>query len=109
PLSSPTMCVPSVPPKLMPLLHWTAERERSSSAGGPSHQYILLPRMELVVYRVQSCFQHVRIDLGRRQVGVPEHDLNGSKVGAPLEQVRRERVSQNMRAQRPRHASFDPV
>jgi hypothetical protein len=32
----------------------------------------------------------VRVELGRGQVGVPEHLLHGAEVGAPLEEVRRE-------------------
>jgi hypothetical protein len=36
------------------------------------------------------------IDLGRREIRVPEHALHGAKVSATLEQVGRERVAQHM-------------
>src|SRR6185312_8226095 len=45
----------------------------------------LLPGMKLVVRRTQPRFEHVRVDLSRRQVGVPEHHLNHPQVGAAFE------------------------
>jgi len=39
----------------------------------------------------------MRVDLGGRDVGMAEHGLDGAKVGAPLEQVARERSEQGMR------------
>ena len=39
-----------------------------------------------------SAVGHVRIDLGRGEICVPEHLLDASKVGASLEEMRRERV-----------------
>ena len=38
----------------------------------------------------------MRVDLGRRQVGVAEQFLNGTQVGATVEQVRREAVAQRV-------------
>ena len=40
---------------------------------------------------------HVRVALGRREIGVPEHLLHGAEIGAPLEQMRRERVAEQVR------------
>ena len=40
---------------------------------------------------------YVRVQLRRREVGMAEHLLNGAEVGAALEQVRRERVAQQVR------------
>ena len=39
----------------------------------------------------------VRVALGRRDVGVPEHLLDAAQVGAALEEVGRERVAQEVR------------
>ena len=39
----------------------------------------------------------VRVDLGRREVGVAEHLLDAAEVGAALEQVGRERVAEQVR------------
>ena len=38
----------------------------------------------------------MRVALGRAEIGVPEHLLHGTQVGAALEEVRRERVSEEM-------------
>ncbi len=47
---------------------------------------------------------HVRVDLGRADVGVAEHLLHDAQVRAALEQVRRERVAQHVRRQLVRDA-----
>src|SRR6187402_1059787 len=39
----------------------------------------------------------VRVALGRSHVGVAEHLLDAAQVGAALEEMRRERVAQEMR------------
>ena len=39
----------------------------------------------------------MRVELGRREVGVAEHLLHAAQVGAALEQVRRERVAEQVR------------
>jgi len=44
----------------------------------------------------------VRVELRRRQVGVAEHLLDGAQVGASLQQVRGERVAQEVRMDAPR-------
>jgi hypothetical protein len=50
--------------------------------------------MELVVNPAQSFAADVGVDLGRRDLAVPEHQLDGSEVGPALEEVRREGVPQ---------------
>src|SRR5438477_11915008 len=57
----------------------------------------LSPRMILSVHRSEILAVDMRVNLRRRDVGVAEHFLNGTKVGATLEQVCGERVSQCMR------------
>ena len=54
----------------------------------------------IVVDGAQPGIEDVRVDLRRRQVRVTEHHLDGAQVGAALEQVRRERMAQDVRAQR---------
>ena len=61
-------------------------------------------RVKAIVDRAQPRLEHVRVDLRRRQIGVAEHHLDGAQVGAALEQVRRERVAQHVRAERARQA-----
>ena len=59
----------------------------------------LWTRMEAIVHSAQASLEHVRVDLCRGQVGVAEHHLDRAQVRATLEQVRRERVPQDVRAQ----------
>jgi hypothetical protein len=58
----------------------------------------LRPGMKAIVQRTHSGIENVGIDLGRRQIGVAKHHLNRSQIGAALEQMRRKRVSQHVRA-----------
>jgi hypothetical protein len=44
-----------------------------------------------------ACAAAVRVDFGRRDLGVPEHRLDRAEVGAVLDEVRRERVAQLVR------------
>ncbi len=45
--------------------------------------------MEPVVDLPQARLEHVRVDLRRRQIGMPEHGLDRPEVGAAIEQVGR--------------------
>ena len=54
-------------------------------------------RVRLEVQLAPPAIGYVRVELGRREIGVPEHLLHGAEVGAALEQVRRERVAQEVR------------
>ena len=62
--------------------------------------------MKLVVRGAQPRLQHMRVNLRRRQVGVAEHHLDHPQVRAALEQVRRERVPQDVRAEVARDAGL---
>ncbi len=55
--------------------------------------------MKRVVHLPQPGFEHVRVDLRRRQVGVAEHGLDRAQIRAALEQMRRERVPEHVRAE----------
>ena len=48
----------------------------------------LRPRMELVVDPAQPFTADVGVDLGRRDLAVPEHQLDGPEVGPALKEVR---------------------
>ncbi len=52
-----------------------------------------LTRMKLPVHRFESRAIDMRIDLCRRDVGVTQHRLDRSQVGAAFEQVRGEGVA----------------
>src|SRR5215471_20375989 len=67
------------------------------------------PRVETVVDRSEARFKDVRINLRRRQIGVAKHHLNRPEIGAAFEQVRCERVTDDMRAQRAREAGGGAV
>src|SRR3954469_1552057 len=58
------------------------------------------PRVEAVIHGLEARLQHVRVDLRRGQVAVPEHHLDRAQVGAAFEQMRREGVPQRVRAER---------
>ncbi len=55
--------------------------------------------MELVVHGSKPRLEHVGVDLGRRQVRVAEHHLDGPQVGAALQEMRREGMPQDVRAE----------
>jgi hypothetical protein len=54
--------------------------------------------MEPIIDRTETCFEDVRVDLRRREIGMAEHHLNRAQVGATLEEVRGERVPKHVRA-----------
>src|SRR5205807_8968254 len=54
-------------------------------------------RMRLEVQLPTPPIGYVRVELGRGQVGVPEHFLDGAQVGAPLQEMRRERMAEQVR------------
>src|SRR5262249_41963696 len=65
--------------------------------------------MKTIVYVPQPRFQHVRVDLGGRQIGVAEHQLNRAQVGAALEEVRRKGMADDVRTERPRQLRLPSV
>src|SRR5207302_4270531 len=54
-------------------------------------------RMRSVVQLPPPSIGYAGVELGRGEVGVPEHLLYGAEVGAALEQVRGEGMTQEMR------------
>lgn len=63
---------------------------------------LLGPRVRLVVSLLQSFGRHVRVNLGRRETGVPEHTLHAAEVGAGIKEVGGETVAEFVRASRNR-------
>ena len=53
--------------------------------------------MTSIIQGAQPRILDVRVDLGRRQVGMPEHHLDGAQVGPVLQQVRGKRMTQFVR------------
>ena len=60
--------------------------------------------MKTIVQRPHPRIEDVRVDLRRRQIRMAEHHLDRAQVGAALEQMRRERVAQHVRAELTREA-----
>ena len=55
------------------------------------------PRMVLRMQLLEALARDVRVDLGRRDIGVPEQHLHHAQVGAVIEQVGGERMAQGVR------------
>src|SRR5947208_10459800 len=53
--------------------------------------------VRLEVQLASPAIGYVRVQLRRREIGMAEHLLDGTQVGASLEQVGRERVAQEVR------------
>src|SRR3546814_7692641 len=58
--------------------------------------------MPLVDQLDEAAAVDMRVNFGRRDVGVAEHQLQRAQIGAAFEQVRRKGVAQHMRADRGR-------
>ncbi len=56
--------------------------------------------MKAIVDGSETRLQDVRVDLRGGQIGVAEHHLDRAEIGTALEQVRRERVADYVRAER---------
>src|SRR4029077_15614778 len=57
----------------------------------------LCPGMKLFVHLLQPSPRDVRVDLRRRDVGVPEHHLYGAQIGTVFQQMRGEGVPEHVR------------
>ena len=55
-------------------------------------------RMQVAHQAFQALFQHMGIDLGRRNVGVAEQGLHDTQIGAIVQKVAGEGVAQHVRA-----------
>src|SRR6266540_2732073 len=71
---------------------WLCSSGVFGNVGAPSSVWV-----RLVVQLSAPSIGYVRVELGRREIGVSEHLLDAAQVGSPLEEVRRERVAEQMR------------
>src|SRR3984957_19777118 len=55
-------------------------------------------RVQVAHHRLGALVEHMRIDLRRRNIGVAEQVLHDAQIGAVLQQVAGESVTQDMRA-----------
>src|SRR5262245_9279375 len=69
-------------------------------ARAPEDAVVSCSWMEPIVDDAHAPLEDVCVDLRGGQIGVSEHHLDGAQIGAPLEQMRRKRVSQHVRADR---------
>src|SRR5439155_8101683 len=86
---------------------WVADADRHAhgrctelparSTRAPAGRATSRPRMVPPVHLPQPARRHVRVDLRRPDVRVPEQRLHDAEVGAPGEEMRRERVAQRVR------------
>src|SRR5581483_9323577 len=79
------------------------EKTRKKSLFSRQFAAIVFPRMELLMGPLQMIARNVRVDLGRRDVGVAEHGLDRPQIRAVFQEMRRERMPQRVR----RHALLD--
>jgi hypothetical protein len=56
--------------------------------------------METVIDAPHALLEDVRVNLRRREIGMTEHHLDGAEVCAAFEQMRGERMSERVRAER---------
>ena len=91
-------------PRLLLQVRPDAGRRRNCVQRQATRKRLSLPesraRVKPIVDASQPRLEDVRVDLRGRQIGVPEHHLDRAQVGAALEQVRRERMTQHVRAER---------
>ncbi len=74
---------------------------------GPVHsRATLLSWKEVRMDTFQALALHMGIDLRRRDLRVPQHDLEGSKICPALQEMGRERVADHMRGQLCCNAGF---
>src|SRR4030095_7783085 len=65
--------------------------------------------MKPVVHGSHTLREYVCVDLRGRQIGVPEHHLDGAKIRSALEEMRGERVPEDVRAERSAEACLTRV
>ena len=63
-------------------------------------------RMRRAVHRGEALSTHVRVNLSRAEARVPQYLLHRTQIGTAVEQVRRRRVPQRVRARWPRAWQF---
>src|SRR5579871_1603681 len=88
-----------MPGALRPWLPWGTAAEHVTVPVHGTHGQSSLSPMKRVIHGSQPGFEHVCINLGRRDIRMAEHRLNGAQIRAALEQMRRERMPQHVRTE----------
>ena len=87
-----------------PIARWTdAFLERMGRARADVRRLILVQRVQIAHHRLHPRVEHMRVDLGGRNIGVPKQFLHDAQIGPILQKMARESVAQHMRADA-RHA-----
>ena len=94
--------VQPVPKRLRKRFNGHSAMRVKDSCGSP-------PRMMLRMNLFQPLSRYVRVNLRRRNIGVPEQQLHNAQIRAVIDQVRGECVSQRVWRDRFVHARLDRV
>ena len=62
-----------------------------------------------LIYLLQPFLQHVRVNLGRGDITVTQHELNRSQIRAALQKVRGKRMPDQMRSKPGRQSGTSPI
>jgi len=54
--------------------------------------------MKLVINAAEPLAAHVRVDLRRRDLAMPQHELDGAQIRSPFQKMGGKRMPQDMRA-----------
>src|SRR5574341_784578 len=86
-------------------LHVPSHRAQQAAPLRTSHRAqqaapLLSPWVVSIVDSFQVCPGDMGVDLSRRDIGVPQHHLDRSEIGAALEEVGGKRVAERVRAYR---------
>src|SRR6202790_3088714 len=64
--------------------------------------------MRLVDF-LQALLDHMRVNLRRCNISVPQHELDGAQIGSPLQKMRGKAVTEFMRSQPSAQTQLDAV
>src|SRR5207302_1036030 len=72
--------------------------------GWPSRAGVMRP-----VNFLQAGLDHMRVNLRCRNISVPQHELDGTQIRSPLQEMRGEAVTEFMRSQASAQTQLDAV
>ena len=67
------------------------------------------PRVMRLVDFLQALLDHMRVNLRRCNLSVPQHELDGAQIGPPLQKMRGKAVTKFMRSQPSAQTQLDAV
>src|SRR5437660_12115498 len=74
----------------------TLNHQQSTLNASPARTLLLRARVKLPMHRLEPLLIDMRVDLRRRNIGVPEHFLNNPQIGTVAEEMRRKTVPEQM-------------